>query len=167
MIQLYTGEGKGKTTASLGLALRALGHGWKVLMVQFMKKGEEYGEMRMAGRLENLEIEQFGSGAFILSKPSEGDRFLAQKGLERACSAALQDYKLVILDEFLGAIALGLVSLEEAEHLLESWPKEIELVLTGRNAPPKLSDMADLVSEIREIKHPYREGIPARPGIEY
>jgi cob(I)alamin adenosyltransferase len=166
VIQIYTGEGKGKTTASLGLALRALGHGWKVLMIQFMKKSEEYGEVRMARRLEGFEIEQYGSGDFILSEPNEKDLSLAEKGLKRAYSAARQDYKLVILDEILGAIALGLFSLEEAEQLLEAWPKEIELVLTGRNAPPKLIDRADLASEIREIKHPYREGVPARLGIE-
>lgn len=162
MIQVYTGGGKGKTTASLGLAFRALGHGWQVLIIQFLKKGE-YGEVRMSRTLDRLTIEQYGSGEFVL-EPTEKDKEQARKALARAFEA--KDYPLVILDEILGALSIGLLTREEVEPLLD-WPSDKELVLTGRDAPDWIIERADLVSEIKEIKHPYRKGIPARPGIEF
>lgn len=162
MIQVYTGEGKGKTTASLGLAFRALGHGWQVLVIQFLKKGE-YGEVRMSRTLDRLTIEQYGSGEFVF-EPTEADREQARKALRRAFES--KEYPLVILDELLGALSIGLLTREEVEPLLD-WPPDKELVLTGRDAPDWIIERADLVSEIKEIKHPYRKGVPARQGIEF
>lgn len=167
MIQLYTGNGKGKTTASLGLAFRALGHHWKVLVIQWLKLGEEYGEVQMARTLPNLTIEQYGSGQFIMGEPKPSDFERSNKALARAMAAFKEGYQLVILDEFLGALGLGLVTREQAEALLEACPPSVELVLTGRGAPEWLIEKADLVSEVREIKHPYTQGVPAREGIEY
>lgn len=167
MIQIYTGNGKGKTTASLGLAFRALGHNWKVLVIQWLKLGEEYGEVQMARIIPNLTIEQYGSGQFILGEPSPSDYDRSNAALAHAMAALKEDYQLVILDEFLGALGLGLVTREQAEALLRSCPPSVELVLTGRNAPEWLIEKADLVSEICEIKHPYTQGVPAREGIEY
>jgi|UniRef100_A0A7V3PSX2 cob(I)alamin adenosyltransferase len=169
MIQVYTGDGKGKTTAAFGLALRALGHNWQVLIVQFMKGDDRYGEIQAARYLPNLEIRQFGLKTFVeRGNPSAEDRRLANAGLEFARAAILsQKYQLVILDEINCAVDYGLIPLAEVLKLVRSCPAEVELVLTGRNAPAPLLELADLVSEVKEIKHPYQKGIVNRAGIDH
>ncbi|MEO0020630.1 MAG: cob(I)yrinic acid a,c-diamide adenosyltransferase [candidate division WOR-3 bacterium] len=168
MIQVYTGEGKGKTTAAFGLAMRALGHGWRVLVVQFMKGDDQYGEVRTAKRLANLEVRQFGLKTFVQrGNPGADDVRLAQDGLEFARKAIQSgNYQLVILDELNCAVDYGLVPLSEVIRLVQECPAGVELVITGRNAQPELIKLADLVSEVREIKHPYQKGIVNRVGID-
>ncbi|MGB9742233.1 MAG: cob(I)yrinic acid a,c-diamide adenosyltransferase [candidate division WOR-3 bacterium] len=168
MIEVYTGDGKGKTTAAFGLALRALGHNWRVLVIQFMK-GDSYGEIQAARHLPNLEIRQFGLKTFVQrGHPGAEDLQLARAGLEFARQAVLSGgYQLVILDEINCAVDYGLVPLSEVVALVRSCPKEVELVLTGRNAPRALIELADLVSEVREIKHPYQKGVVNRVGIDH
>ncbi|MBN2415755.1 cob(I)yrinic acid a,c-diamide adenosyltransferase [bacterium] len=169
LIQVYTGNGKGKTTASLGLALRALGHGWRVKVIQFMKGDPAYGEIIAAKGLPGLRIIQSGRPDFVNRKnPDPEDIRLARQGLEEALRAfAEEDLDLLILDELNVALDFGLVSLTDVLSLLERKPARLELVLTGRNAHEKVVERADLVSDIQEIKHPYRRGVPARDGIEH
>lgn len=169
LIQVYTGDGKGKTTASLGLALRALGHGWRVKIIQFMKGDPGYGEITAAKGLAGLDIIQSGRPEFVNKKnPDPEDIRLARQGLDEATRAlAEKDLDLLILDELNVALDFNLVSLEDVLRLIERKPPRLELVLTGRNAHEQVISRADLVSEIREIKHPYRRGIPARDGIEH
>lgn len=168
MIQVYTGDGKGKTTAAFGLALRALGHGWRVLVVQFMKGDEQAGELRAARRFENLEVRQFGLKTFVpRGNPGAEDLRIAREGLEYARNAIRSGrYQLVILDELNCALDYGLVPLAEVLRLIEECPAEVELVITGRNAPAELVERADLVSEVREIRHPYQKGMGNRVGID-
>ena len=169
LVQVYTGSGKGKTTASLGLALRACGHGWKVLMICFMKGGSDYGEVRISKKIPNFELIQSGLPTFVKKDaPSEEDIRLARQGFELAKKALKsKKYDLVILDEINVAVDYSLISLEDVLELVKNKPEDVELVLTGRHAHPRLVKIADLVSEILEIKHPYQEGIQAREGIEY
>jgi cob(I)alamin adenosyltransferase len=169
LIHVYTGPGKGKTTAAFGLALRALGHGWKVIMIQFMKGDEKYGEIQSAKHLSNFVVEQYGLPTFVKKgNPSEKDMELALKGLERAKKAILQcQYDLIILDEIHVAVDFGLIPLEELLSLIRQKPDQVELVLTGRNAYSEVIALADLVSQIEEIKHPFQKGVPAREGIEF
>lgn len=166
MIQVYTGCGKGKTTAAIGLALRATGAGLKVYIAQFVK-GKVYSELAVLGRIKKLKLEQFGRSCFIRKKPQKKDFELAKAGLAKATAVIKnKDYDLVILDEVNIALHLGLLKIEEVLGLIKDTPKEIELVLTGRYAPPEIIECADLVSEIKEIKHYYKKGIKARKGIE-
>lgn len=169
-LQVHTGNGKGKTTASLGLALRAIGHGYKVIMVQFMKGSDNYGEIIAAGKyLPGLIVEQYGLKSFVnKAKPSPEDISAAQKGLKRAMEVLSGgQYHLVILDEINVALDYNLVTLDQVMALIESRPPHVELVFTGRNAHPKVIEAADLVSEVNMVKHPYDQGINAREGIEY
>jgi len=168
MIQVYTGNGKGKTTAALGQALRALGHGWKVLMIQFMKGDPDYGELKAARLLPGFEIVQSGLATFVeKGNPTLEDVRLARQGLALAQRAiAGRRCQMLILDEINVAIDYGLVSLDEVLALARDCPGEMELVLTGRYAPPKLLELADLVSEVREIKHPYTRGVVSREGVD-
>ncbi len=169
MIQIYTGNGKGKTTAALGLALRAVGHKKRVLMIQFMKGKINYGELKAARQLKNFEIEQFGRSSFVdRDNPAPIDRRLAQKGFERAKEAVKSKrYDIIILDELNVALDYGLISLNDVIEFLKTIPKKTELVITGRYMPEELIPYADLVSEIREVKHYFQKGIKARKGIEY
>lgn len=169
MIQVYTGNGKGKTTASLGLALRALGHDMKVCIIQFMKGSDDYGEIMMAGKLSNLTVKQFGRKEFVdRENPEPSDFEYASKGLSFAKDAIKNGlYNIVILDEINVAIDFKLVRLSDVLSLIGEKPADIELIVTGRNAPQELIDIADLVTEMKEIKHPYTSGIPSRKGIEY
>ncbi len=169
MIQIYTGNGKGKTTAALGQALRACGHGMKVLMIQFMKGDIEYGEVKLAPKIPGFEIKQFGLPTFVeKGNPSPEDLRLAREGFEFAQSAVKSGkYDMVILDELNVAIDFGLIELSDVLRLLDEAPKELEIVITGRYAPRELVKRADLVSEILDIKHPYQRGQKARRGIEY
>jgi len=168
LLQVYTGNGKGKTTASLGLALRASGHGWKVIMVQFMK-GRAYGELKAVPNLPEFTIEQYGRDEFVDKKnPDPIDIELARKGFDRAKEVLLSGgYDIVILDEINVALDFNLVGLEETLELINNRAQRTEVICTGRYAPQALLDIADLITEMREIRHPYQGGIPGRIGIEF
>jgi len=168
LVQVYTGNGKGKTTASLGLAFRAAGHDFRVYVMQFMKGQTVYGELEAARRLgSNITIEQVGRRAFVSREPDPQDLQLAREAFARAktlvCSG---DYDLVVLDEINCAVDYGLIPLDEVKALIRDKAPHTELVLTGRGAHPDIIEMADLVTEMREIKHYYHAGQGARKGIE-
>jgi cob(I)alamin adenosyltransferase len=169
LIQVYTGNGKGKTTASLGLALRGVGRELMVCMIQFMKGGGPYGEQIAAKRLAPyLTIVQTGRPGWVnKDNPHETDKALAGEALELARAALTGgQYDLLILDEINGAVSLGLVPVEALLDLMRNKPRQVELVLTGRNADERVIEAADLVTEMREIKHYYKAGVKARVGIE-
>ena len=173
-IQVYTGNGKGKTTASLGLAMRALGRGWKVLIVMFTKGGNDYGELVSFANLcpdykDNVKIVQAGLDRIVYSSNvTEEDRKHAQEGWKTAKAAIKQDeYQLIILDEANIALDLGLISLDDMLDTLKNKPDKMEIVLTGRNAKPEIIEIAHLVSEIKPVKHYWDKGVVARKGIEY
>jgi cob(I)alamin adenosyltransferase len=169
LVQVYTGNGKGKTSAAFGLALRALGRGLKVYVIQFIKGGFDYGELYMVEKLPNIKLKAFGRGRFITEKPPEKkDVKLAEEALTLAEEIVKNDeYDIVILDEINVALNLSLVTLERVLKLIKNKPKHVELVLTGRYAPPEIIEIANLVTEMREIKHPFNKGYQARKGIEY
>lgn len=168
-IHLYTGNGKGKTTAAFGLALRAAGAGLKSIIIQFMK-GQHYSEIDAVKMLDGIiKVEQYGSKQFCMP---DGENFqehhdLAQKGYNRA-KEVLKDnrHSLVILDEIVTSLLFKLISIEQIIRLIEIRPQNIELILTGRNAPPDLIQQCDLVTEMKEVKHYYTNGVEARTGIE-
>jgi cob(I)alamin adenosyltransferase len=167
MIQVYTGNGKGKTTASLGLALRAAGAGLKVFIGQFVK-GRDYSELSALKKIKNINVGQFGTACFIKKIPDRKDIALAKAGLERIKKIINKRiYDVVILDEINIAIKLKLVKLKDIIELIKTSPKKIELVLTGRYAHPKIIKLADLVSEVKDVKHYYKKGTKARRGIEF
>ena len=173
-IQVYTGDGKGKTTASLGLAMRALGRCWKVLIIMFTKGGDDYGELYSFRNLspeiaENLTIIQAGLERIVYAdNKSEADEKAIQRGWEFAKKAIKNDeYNLIILDEANIALDLGLIDLKEMLEVLKNKPEEMEIVLTGRNAKKEITDIAHLVSEIKPKKHYWDTGVAARKGIEY
>jgi cob(I)alamin adenosyltransferase len=167
LIQVYTGNGKGKTTAALGLALRCAGCGKKVYIAQFCK-GRNYGELGLLRKIKNIKVEQFGTLCFIRKAPGEKDIALARQGLKKAAQAvAAKTYDLVILDEINIALSLGLLKIKGVLRLIRKTPKKTELILTGRYAPPGILKAADLVSEIKERKHYYKKGVSARRGIEF
>ena len=169
LVQVYTGEGKGKTSAAFGLALRAAGRGFRVFVIQFIKGGFDYGELYIVKQLPNLELKAFGQGKFVTQiPPSEKDIVLAKEAYALAKRVVESDeYDVVILDEVNVALHLGLLSLEEILNLVKTKPKSVELVLTGRNAPKEIIEIADLVTEMKEVKHPYTKGEKPRKGIEY
>lgn len=166
-IQVYTGDGKGKTTAALGLAIRAAGAGLKVFIAQFIKRGE-YSEIKALQRFTDLiTIEQFGLGRFIKGQPSPADIKAAQKGLAKVKSImASGKYIIVILEEVNVAVQCNLISVQDLLDIIDAKPKDTELVLTGREADPKIIEKADLVTEMKEVKHYYKQGVEARIGIE-
>lgn len=170
LVQIYTGSGKGKTTAALGCALRALGHGISTYIGQFMK-GHPYGEVKAAKFLRPyVKIERYGKKSFIhkSKEPEREDVELAKKGLERARKAIFSGkYGIVVLDEAITALFFDLLTLSDLISLIKEKPPHVELILTGRYAPEALIEMADLVTEMKEIKHYYTKGIKARKGIEY
>ncbi len=168
-IQVYTGNGKGKTTAALGLAVRAAGHGLHTVILQFMKGWIDYGELEGVKMLApHVEIHQAGRDTFVNRKnPDPEDRRLAREGWERAKKAILEGKAdIVVLDEINCAIDFGLLPLEEVIEVLMRKPDGMELILTGRGAPPELIEVADLVTEMREVKHYYAKGVDARVGVE-
>ncbi|MBS3921286.1 MAG: cob(I)yrinic acid a,c-diamide adenosyltransferase [Deltaproteobacteria bacterium] len=170
LIQIYTGNGKGKTTAALGLALRAVGHGFKILIIQFMKGNIQYGELESAKKLSPyLTIRQMGRKIFVSkANPDPVDIEWAQKGFALAKEAIFSGhYDMVILDEINVAVDYGLISLSELLQLLGSKPETVELILTGRDARPEILERADLVTEMVERKHYYAKGVKARKGIEF
>jgi len=166
-IHVYTGDGKGKTTAALGLALRAVGAGWKVLFAQFLKHGE-YSEIKALKRLEDqVAIRQYGSGRFIKGRPSEKEIEAARAGLSEITQVMEEGkYDLIVLDEINVAVHFGLIPVESIINLLKRRPQDVELVFTGRWAPKEITERADLVTEARMIKHYFSKGIRAREGIE-
>ncbi len=195
MIQVYTGDGKGKTTAALGLAIRAAGAGFNVYIGQFAK-GRAYGfgygfgqrrpnhcplayrkpnhcsptysELAALKKIKNIKVEQFGRRCFIKAKPDKQDIELACKGLKKIKRAVLsRKYRLIVLDEINIALKFKLISLREVLVILKNAPENTEIVLTGRYACPEILKIADLISEIKEKKHYYNRGVKARRGIEY
>ena len=166
-IQIYTGDGKGKTTAALGLALRAAGHGLRTYIAQFMK-GQSYGELSSIRLIPEIKIEQFGKDTFIhIDQASQEDIRMAKQGLEKASQAMLSHkYNIIILDEINVAIHFKLLTIAQVMDFISSKPENIELILTGRRAPQELIDRADLVTEMREIKHYYQQSVSVRDGIE-
>jgi len=169
MLEVYTGDGKGKTTAAFGLALRATGHGWSVLVVQFMKGNPEYGEVVAARGVKGLTVVQTGLATFVeKGNPSKEDLSEAARGVALAREALASDkYRLIILDEINVAVDYGLVRLEDALALVDACPQDVELVFTGRGAKRQVLERADLVSEVREVRHPYQKGFVNRVGIDY
>lgn len=167
---IFTGDGKGKTTAALGMALRAAGHGSGVLIVQFVKSDSSTGEIAALGRLPGVEIVQRGLG-FIPRRPgvdTSGHREAARQALELVRSGLESGrYRLVILDEVCIALSARLIEVSAVVEVLSHAPPGTCVVLTGRGAPPELLEMADTVTEMRCVKHGYRQGIPAQAGVEY
>lgn len=169
IVMVITGNGKGKTTAAMGQALRALGHGFNVLVIQFMK-GKKYGEVLCAEKLlPNLKIIPCGLDSFVMKdNPAPVDIELARQGLKLAREAiASGEYQMIILDEINVALDFKLIPLEEVLDLIRNKPDKIDLVLTGRYAPQEIIDLADTVSEVKEIKHHYEKGVKERAGIEF
>lgn len=169
LVQVYTGNGKGKTSAAFGLALRAIGRGLKVCIIQFIKGGFDYGELYVADKLAGLELKTFGRGKFVSEKsPERVDVELAEDALRTAEEAVGSGkYDVVVLDEVNVALSLKLIRLERVLQLIRDRPVNTELVLTGRNVPKEIVEAADLVTEMVEVKHPYNAGFKARKGIEY
>ena len=165
--QIYTGDGKGKTTAALGLALRAAGAGLKVYIAQFIKSGD-YSEIKALSRLaDRITVKQFGLGRFIKAKPSPEDRAAAQKGLEAIRSALNSGhFQVVIMEEGNVAAMCGLFPVDEILAIMTQKPGDVELVITGRGADARVIDKADLVTEMKAVKHYYQDGVAARVGIE-
>ncbi len=169
LIQIYTGDGKGKTTAALGLALRACGHEMKVYMIQFMKGDINYGEIIAQKWIPHLTIVQFGRTSFVDKKnPAPEDIELAKEALEHANEIILRaEHDIVILDELNVAIDFRLVDVDEVIELLKSKPRGMEIIITGRNAHEKILNFADLVTQMENVKHPYDKGVSTRCGIEH
>ena len=166
-IQVYTGNGKGKTTAALGLALRAAGAGLKVFIAQFAKGGY-YSELdALANLADGITLRQYGTGRFIGKEPDDEMVRTARRGLEEVWQVMTGGtYDVVILDEANIAVGCNLFSVDELLALIDAKPASVELVLTGRGADPRIVERADLVTEMKEIKHYFREGVRARDGIE-
>ncbi|MDP6524830.1 MAG: cob(I)yrinic acid a,c-diamide adenosyltransferase [Kiritimatiellia bacterium] len=167
-LHVYTGDGKGKTTAAMGLVLRACGAGLRVFVGQFIK-GRESGEVRMLKeRCPEVTAELFGRGRFPRGRPSDEDISLARRGLERLREVLQSgEFDMVVADEANGAVHAELFGIEDLLSLIDARRPEIELVMTGRNAHPQLIERADLVTEMCKIKHPFDSGVPAREGVEF
>jgi len=172
LLIVYTGDGKGKTTAALGMCVRAVGYDWRICLIQFVKGSWKYGELKGLKRLApNVELYLVGEGFVGIvddTKEFEEHRQAAKKGLQMALEKINSgEFQLVILDELNVALDLGLVSDEDVEAVLEACPAKLNLVITGRSARSWLIEKADLVTEMTEVKHPYRKGITARKGIDW
>lgn len=175
MIHCYTGDGKGKTTAALGLAVRAVGAGLKVVWVAFDKGGQDYSERKtITERLPEIEFHGTGLRRFdpVTRKfrhvVDDDDRREGERGLKLASKLAVEgSHDLIVLDEINIAASLGIVPEKAVQNMLETIPNDIDVVLTGRNAPSSFIDLSDLVTEMKEINHPFRRGVPARKGIDY
>jgi len=172
LLIVYTGEGKGKTTAALGMTIRAIGYGWNVCIVQFIKGSWKYGEMDGLKRLApDVELNIMGEGFVGIiddDKPVETHQKAAKAALDMATEKMLSGkYNLVILDELNVAVKMGLVSMSQLMELVNKKPEKLSLVITGRDASEWLIEQADLVTEMKEIKHPFQKGILAQKGIDY
>ena len=168
-MEVFTGDGKGKTSAALGIALRALGHGLRVCIVYFMKGDFPYGEQKVLSQLQNMTFIKFGQLSFVdPNNIKEEEKEEARKALDTARKAMLSnDYDVVILDEVNVAAAWKLIDLNEVIKLTQEKPEKVELILTGRYADDKLIELADLVTNMTKVKHPYDKGILSREGIDY
>jgi len=167
-LQVYTGNGKGKTTAAAGLALRAAGAGLRVFIGQFIKDRDSSEMVLLRERCPEVTVEQFGAGGFIMDEPADSDISAAETGIMRLKSALTGgEYDIVIADEANGAVSCGVISLADLLSLSELRPESVELVITGRDAHPQLIERADLVTEMKNVKHCFDAGITARKGIEY
>ena len=166
MLQIYTGAGKGKTTAAIGLAVRAAGAGLKVFIGQFVKS-MEYSEIKILEEIDNIDVKQYGLNCFIEKEPEKEDIKAAREGLQEVEEILNSgEYDLVILDEANIAVYFDLFSIDELVEVIEGRDKGIEVVVTGRNAKKEIIDKADLVTDMQEIKHYYEKGVKARDGIE-
>jgi cob(I)alamin adenosyltransferase len=172
LVIVYTGNGKGKTTAALGVALRAAGHGKRTLIIQFIKSFKDYGELKFVKKYNcGIEIKTLGKGYVKI----KGDKFpfeehvkAAKQALKFAEDQILSEkYDIIVLDEINIALDKKLLTVQEVLNLIKQKPADLHLILTGRSAPKKLIQLADLVSEVKEIKHPLKKGIVAQKGIEY
>jgi cob(I)alamin adenosyltransferase len=171
LVIVYTGDGKGKTTAALGTALRAAGHGKKTLIIQFIKSFKSYGESKFVKKYDcGIEIKTMGKGYVKIKGdrfPIEEHRKAARKAFEFAKSQiSSKKYDIIVLDEINIALDKELLTLKDVTDLIKQKPPDLHLILTGRGASKKLIQLADLVSEVKEIKHPFKKGIPAQKGIE-
>jgi cob(I)alamin adenosyltransferase len=167
-IIVNTGDGKGKTTAAFGTALRASGHGHKVAIIQFIKGSWNYGEVVSLGSCPNIELTRIGSGFTWLADDPEVPRALAREAWRTACDLAASDrYELLVLDELNYAVVEGYVSVAEVLEFLENKPQRLSVIITGRGAAPELIERADTVTEMRSVKHAFDDGAPAKKGIEY
>lgn len=171
LILIYTGNGKGKTTAALGTAFRSVGYDWNVCIVQFVKGNWKYGEMESVKLIPNIELHQMGKGFCKImgdNIPESEHRSAAENALEFATEKMLsKKYELLILDEVFVAISTGILSEEKVIEFLKKKPDEMNLILTGRKATKKIIGIADLVTEMKEIKHPFKKNILAKKGIDY
>ena len=169
LVEVFTGNGKGKTSAALGVALRAAGHGLRVHMIYFMKGDYPYGERRALARLPNVDISLFGQETFVDPANARPEEIAeAKRGLAKAREVVLSgEYDLVVLDEINVACSWKLLDVEDVLALLRSRPPNVEIILTGRYADPRLIDAADLVTEMHNVKHPYDKGILSRKGMDY
>ena len=171
LVQVYTGDGKGKTTAAIGLAVRALGRGKKVTLIQFLK-GTETGEIIFAKKnIPGLKIFQFNSQKKFFKKMNENEKQILKEETEKGFNLAMENIRnsrcnILILDEIINALNNDLIKIENILEMINSKPRSLEIVLTGRNAPDEIIEAADLVTDMKKIKHPYDSGIPAREGIE-
>lgn len=167
-IIIHTGDGKGKTTAALGTVFRALGHGQKVCVIQFIKGQGKYGERILAEKLENLDWHICGKGFVFKKENVEEDRKIAEEGFRLAAEIIASDrYDLVVLDELTYLPALDFLAAEKIVETLRSKPERLNIIITGRKAPPELVEIADTVSEVGAVKHAYQHGIKAQKGIEF
>lgn len=171
MIMVNTGDGKGKTTASIGQIIRSLGHGNKVCLIQLFKGEDFYGEQKILAKLEGLDFYSYASRHPFCVKNASPDEtsqqcVFALKKLAEIASAP-QRYDLIVLEEFNIALRDNFIETGAFLELLKKLSEKADIVITGRGAPQKLQDMADLVTEMKEIKHPYRKGVPAKKGIEF
>ena len=166
-IHIYTGDGKGKTTAALGLALRAAGAGLSVYIAQFLKKGE-YSEIKALERFSDcITVEQYGLGRFVRGNPQKEDIDAAARGLKAIKSVMSgQKHQMIVMDEANVAVSCGLFTIKELLEIIDLKPEGVELVLTGRRAAPEIMERADLVSEVKSLKHYFQNGVKARIGIE-
>lgn len=173
LVQVYTGDGKGKTTSAIGAGIRALGHGYKVCMIQFMKGGPlypQYGEIKVLEKMSDFKVFQFGVAHFKKNKDeaTEEEKRMIDQALQKSCQVtASGEFDLVILDEINVACYFDLLEVDKILNLLNEKAAHTEVILTGRGADSQLIERADLVTEIKDVKHPLQEGKKAREGIEY
>ncbi|HEX5483326.1 MAG TPA: cob(I)yrinic acid a,c-diamide adenosyltransferase [Terriglobia bacterium] len=168
LIIVNTGNGKGKTTAALGVALRACGYGMKVIMLQFFKGKWKCGELRSAPKLGTFEIHPMGKGFTWESKDIEVDKAMVRSAWQAAKEKILSGgYDMVIMDEINYALDYGFLPVDDVVEFLKNKPPMLHAILTGRNAKPEVIEIADLVTEMREIKHPFKQGISAQKGVEF
>ena len=168
VIIINTGEGKGKSTAAFGTAFRALGHGFKVCVIQFIKKPSDYGEVISAKKFENLEWHTEGRGFTWKSDDLEKDKAVAGKGFELTKQKIASDeYDLIVLDEITYLTNFKFIEIEELVGVLKNKPERLNIILTGRDVDPKLIEIADTVTEMKKIKHCFDKGVKAKKGVEY